>query len=472
MNFMKLGKEQATSLKEAAETTGNQTDSIEDLPENKADSLQNDISSQFHTAIDIQSPKTPQMIIKTAAALMLVAFLWAAFANLEEVARGEGQVIPSSQLQLVQAPENGNVSEILVGEGDIVEKGQVVAKIDETSFASRLGEIKQKRWTLLAKLRRLDAEINGSEPIFEEEILKNAKLAALTEKAFYKSRMLKISDEKSVLQKQLTQRQQERQELLAKQKKLSETVKLDDREMEIKKGLFERKVIPEIEFLQVRRQSIDLKGEFNITTSSINRVSASIGEVQQRLQTIESTHLATAYEELANTQAELAVLEETLKDANYRLKGTSLRSPVRGIVNNLHVATIGAVVQPGQNIMDIVPLDDTLLIEARIRPDNIAFLHPGLAAQVKVTAYDSTVYGSLEGKLKRIAADTTEDDNGNIFYKVIVQTDKNYLGTSDAPLPIIPGMITSVSILTGSKTVLEYILQPINRIKNEALRER
>jgi adhesin transport system membrane fusion protein len=223
-------------------------------------------------------------------------------------------------------------------------------------------------------------------------------------------------------------------ELRAKRDAIAASLKLLNREVELTSNLYKQKVVPEIEMLRLQRQAADVSGQ-------------------------------------------LAVIEETIKSARDRVQRTELKAPAYGIVNKINVTTIGAVVQPGAEIMDIVPLDDTLLVEGRIRPQDIAFIRPGQSAVVKITAYESTVYGSLKAKVERISADTIEEkadknDKPQTFYRVIVRTDRNYLGTQQHPLPIIPGMIATVEVLTGHKSVLDYLIKPARLLRDEALRER
>ncbi len=235
--------------------------------------------------------------------------------------------------------------------------------------------------------------------------------------------------------------------------------------------------------LRVDRQASEMRGQIEVIKASKAKAEAAIQEAQSRLQNAKTTLRAQADEDLAKSRGDLAVLDENIKAAKDRVFRTDLRSPVHGIVNKLNVTTIGAVVQPGANVMDIVPLDDTLLVEGRIRPQDIAFIRADQDAVVKVTAYDSSVFGSLKGKVERISADAIIDDKadrsgggGNekneAFYRVIVRTDKNHLGTTEHPLPIIPGMVTTVEVLTGSKSVLDYLVKPARMLREEALRER
>jgi len=320
-------------------------------------------ANQVRAAAELRTPRTSRMLLAAMLLLLITGTTWAHFAILDEVKRGEGRVIPSRQMQVVQSLEGGLVETLLVQEGDTVQKGQALARIDNTKFSADLGEVRAKR----------EAAANS--------------------------------------------------------------LKLLSREVELTRKLYEQKVVPEIEMLRLQRQSADLTGQ-------------------------------------------IAVFDETIKSAEDRVRRTELRSPVYGIVNKVNVTTVGAVVQPGANLMDIVPLDDTLLVEGRLRPQDIAFIRPGQDAVVKLTAYDSSVFGSLKGKVERISADTIIDDKSKMgdkpesFYRVIVRTDKNYLGTQEHPLPIIPGMIATVEVLTGKKSVLDYLVKPARMLADEALRER
>ncbi len=277
---------------------------------------------------------------------------------------------------------------------------------------------------------------------------------------------------------QETQRRRELDEYKATETKLTETLKLLQREVDLTRNLYQQKVVPEIEMLRVDRQASEMRGQIQVIKASTAKADAAIQEAQARSQNARTTLRAQADEDLAKSRGDLAVLDENIKSAKDRVFRTEMKSPVRGIVNKLNVTTVGAVVQPGANLMDIVPLDDTLLVEGRIRPQDIAFIRAGQEAVVKLTAYDSSVFGSLKGKVERISADTIADEKpergekGETFYRVMVRTDKNHLGTTENPLPIIPGMVATVEVLTGAKSVLDYVVKPARMLREEALRER
>ncbi|WP_425994507.1 HlyD family type I secretion periplasmic adaptor subunit [Afipia sp. DC4300-2b1] len=408
-------------------------------------------ANDIRAAVELRTPRTSRLVLLCTLALLVVGVVWAHFAVLDEVKRGNGRVISSRQTQVLQSLEGGLVLEILVREGDIVKQGQVLMRIDDTKFSADLGEVRERRASNAARVARLQAEVIGAEkPIFPEELIKLAPQIVETEQNLFTARVKKVSQDIDVLAQQET--------------RLAASLKLLSREVEITRNLYAQKVVPEIEMLRLERQASEIRGQ--------------LAETQSRITNIKTAFRSQSEEDLAKSRGDLAVLEENIKSAQDRVRRADLKSPVNGIVNKLNVTTVGAVVQPGANLMDIVPLDDSLLVEGRIRPQDIAFIRAGQDAVVKITAYDSSVYGSLKGKVERISADTIADDKpergekGETFYRVMVRTDKNHLGTTETPLPIIPGMVSTVEILTGAKSVLDYVVKPARMLRDEALRER
>lgn len=406
--------------------------------------------------------------------LAIVLFLiWAANSEIEEVASGSGKVIPSSQVQKIQSLEGGIVSSISIKEGDIVEPNQVLMQIDDTGFSSRLGELTRKEYSLQAERIRLIAEAEEkTELVFSEELTSKAAISVLAEKQVFNSRRLQLLGELEVLENRLRQRQAELQELAARGAKLSATLAPLSKEAKLTKRLFKRGVVPEVEYLRLSSRLAEISGDRNVVKASVPKVEASIAEAKKQLSTTKNTYVLAARERLAKLEAELAVVRETMTAATDRVSRTQLRAPVRGVVNKINTTTLGAVVQPGQEIVEIVPLDDGLLIEVSIRPQDVAFVKPGESASVKLTAYDYLIYGALKGTVIRIGADTIADASGEQFYRVVVRTEKNYLGDDSTKLNIIPGMVASVDLQTGTNTVLSYLLKPILRAKGTALRER
>ncbi|KZK79294.1 Type I secretion system membrane fusion protein PrsE [Pseudovibrio sp. Ad46] len=431
-----------------------------------------DYATDIRASLQTRPPRAATRVILIVFVALAAGITWASQAELEEVTRGEGRVVPSSQIQIVQAPEKGIVKSLLVKEGQIVQKGDVVVRVDDTGFSSQLGELQQRQWSLLARAERLMAEANGVPLELSGELTTNAPGHTFEEEQVYLARNLQLTSEISLLKNQRLQREQELEELLAEKRKTVVTMETLAREVEINERLFKRKVLPEIEFLRLKRQLDEAQGSLEVLNASIRRVTSAGQEAEERITNAKTVFHAKARQELAAARAELAVINETIKAARDKVQRTDLEAPVYGVVNQLNISTIGAVVQPGEPLVEIVPLEDTLLIEAQISPQDVAFLRPGQEVTVKITAYDYSIYGGLKGKLERIAADSTKDEQGNRFFKVNVRTDKNYLGTETDPLPIIPGMVASIDVLTGFKTVLDYILKPINKVRSEALRER
>jgi adhesin transport system membrane fusion protein len=408
-------------------------------------------ANDVRAAAELKTPRASLILLGTTIALMVVGIIWAHFAVLDEVKRGNARVIPSRQLQVVQSLEGGIVQEILVQEGDIVKQGQVLMRIDDTKFLADLGEVRERRYANAARVARLEAEVKGlPKPIFPDKLSERSPQSVQTEQNVFEARAKKLAQDIDVLTQQAT--------------RLSDSLKLLSREVQLTQNLYTQKVVPEIEMLRLQRQEADMRGQ--------------LAETQARISTAKAAFRSQAEEDLAKSRADLAVLEETTKSAQDRVRRADLKSPVNGIINKLNVTTVGAVVQPGANLMDIVPLDDSLLVEGRIRPQDIAFIRPQQNAVVKITAYDSSVYGSLKGKVERISADSIVDDKseqrgekGESFYRVIVRTDKNHLGTAEHPLPIIPGMVATVEVQTGEKSVLDYMMKPARMLRDEALRE-
>lgn len=407
-------------------------------------------ANDVRAAVQLRTPRTSRMLLWTFVALMACFLTWAHFAVLEEVKRGNGKVVPSRQIQVVQSLEGGIVGDILVQEGAVVQQGQSLMRIDDTKFAAEFGEIRERRASMAARAARLEAEAKGRTKItFPEQIDQVAPAAVATETSVFNTRAQKVAQDVDVLNQTIT--------------RLTQSSALLDRELALTRKLYDQKVVPEIEMIRIERQSAEAKGQ--------------LAEAKAKVATTLTTFRAQADEDLAKSRADLAVLDENIKSAQDRVRRTDLRAPVRGIINKLNVTTIGAVVQPGVNVMDIVPLDDTLLIEGKIRPQDIAFIRPNQDAVVKISAYDSSVYGHLDGKVERISADTIVDDKGEAaqrpetYYRVMIRTDKNHLGTEQNPLPIIPGMVTTVEILTGKKSVLDYLMRPARTLRDEALRE-
>ena len=370
-------------------------------------------------------------IIWAFVALLLSFLVWSYFAELVEVSTGTGKVIPTSREQVIQSLEGGIISELLVREGDIVDAGQVLAQLDLTKTAATVGESTARYRAALASIARLEAEVNQTKIQFPEE-LKDYPHLVQTETRLYQARKQGLEESIGGLRKSLNLVQQE---------------------LRLTRSLAEAGAASNVEVLKLQRE---------------------VSELQMKMTDRRSEYMVMAREELAKAKAEADSLESVIKGRSDSLLRLTLRSPVRGIVKDVAVTTRGGVIPPNGQLMAIVPLDDHLLIEARISPRDVAFIYPGQEAKVKITSYDYSIYGGLDGEVTLISPDTIQDEvkPENYYYRVFIRTKTDSLANDTGALfPIVPGMIATVDIKTGEKSVFEYLMKPINKSK-EALRER
>jgi adhesin transport system membrane fusion protein len=412
------------------------------------------------------------LLLVVIATFFVLFFAWASWATLDEVTRGEGRVIPSSQVQVVQNLEGGIVSAILVREGEIVERGQVLLRIDNVRAASDLRENRKRHLALLGALARLRAEVGETGIDFAPQVLADAGEVARNERALFDARQQALDSELAILHSQAEQRQQELAELQRRLTQVEGSHELALEELKITAPLAAKRIVPQIDLLRLKREVNDLEGELETTRLGIERIKSASHEADRRIEEKSLSFRAEAQRELTVVRAEADALEERIAADADLVQRTEVRSPVRGTIKQLFVNTVGGVIQPGEDLVEIVPLEDTLLVEAKVRPADIAFLRPGQAATVKVTAYDFSIYGGLDAVVEDISADTITDEEGERFYRIRVRTTEGTLDRAGAPLPIIPGMTTEVDILTGEKTVMDYLLKPILRAQQTALRER
>lgn len=413
--------------------------------------------------------------IKTRALLYVIAFslavvlVWASIAEVNEVTRGEAKVIPSQQVQVVQSLDGGVLTEILVREGQIVESGQLLFRLDETRFASSLREQEIEFLALQIKSARLQAVAENKEFIVSENLSAQLPDVYQQEVILYQSSVEERNNQQKIAEQQLLQRQKEEHEVQAKIAQLEESFTLAMQELQMTRPLVSSGAVSEVELLRLERETNNLKGELNQAGAQLERIAAAINEAERKIQDVLLSFSNQRREELTEVTSKINSLRQATLGLSDRVKQTAIRSPVRGTVNRLFFNTLGGVVLPGKEVVEIVPLDDTLLLEARIRPQDIAFLTPGQAALVKFTAYDFVVYGGLDAEVERIGADTLMDEDGNPYYNVQVRTLESDLGEGK---PIIPGMVAEVDILTGKKTILAYLAKPVLRAKQYALTER
>lgn len=411
------------------------------------------------------------------AAFLGTFLIWAYFATVDEVSRGEGKVVPSSKTQVVQSLEGGIAKEIYVRQGQPIRKGQTLMLLDDTGFSASMGELSAKKSSLRAQIIRLQQEVSGAQtpaaPEFPADLRAEAPEVVDSELRLFQARRTAYENQSAILSERLRQRQIELNELRANLQRVDENLKLAKREFDIKSPLAAQKVVPETELLRIQREMTDLSGQLRSGNLAIPRLEAAIAEAERQLQDQRFSFQQNAQQELTQKIGELNVVEQSLKSAKDKVFRTDMRSPVDGIINKLNFSTIGAVVRPGEVIAEIVPLEDTLLIEVKIKPSDIAFIHPKQEAVVRLSAYDFAIYGALRGTVVNVAPDSVTDVNTKeTYYIVVVQTSESALKRQGELLPILPGMVATVDIITGAKSILQYLLKPIVRARDSALRER
>lgn len=428
-----------------------------------------DWAEDAHAARIARDPLRARALLHMTVLVVLLLILWSAVARIDEVTRGVAKVVPSRQVQIIQSLDGGIVSEIHAREGQIVEEGQLLVRIDATRFASALGENRAQRLSLLAKTARLAAIAEGKPFEVPAEVLAETPEIAVAETRLHETSLAELDGQIAIARQQLTQREQELREAEALYAQSARNHDLALQELRQTEPLVDSGAVSEVEILRLKRDVSRLRGERDQAAAQVTRIKAAIDEAKGKMAQVELDFRNARRNELADATALLNSLVEGSVGLSDRVKQADVRSPVRGTVKRLLVNTQGGVVMPGRDIIEIVPLDDTLLLEARIAPRDIAFLSPGQPARVKFTAYDFVVYGGMDATVESIGADTITDEDGNAYYLVRVRTRKPSLGEN---LPIIPGMMAEVDIMTGRKSVLSYLMKPVLRARQYALTER
>lgn len=422
-----------------------------------------------------QEPLRARILLRALAVALVLFLVWAGTIQIDEITKGEGKVIPARQVQVLQSLDGGIVSEISVQEGQVVQAGQILLKIDSTRFESSVLENRSQYFSLLAKASRLRALSEGKPfqpppPSAVQGDLKPEDLKTVEEERnLYETRTSELNAQVGIARQQLVQHQQELVEMRAKREQAAQAYELSAKELAVTKPLLKSGAVSEIDLLRLERDVDRFHGERDMAAAQISRAQAAIAEANHKIQEVELNFRNDAGKELADTMGKLNALTQGNVGLADKVKHSAIRSPVRGTVKRLLVNTVGGVVQPGRDIVEVVPLDDKLLLEAKVHPKDIAFLRPGQNAVVKFTAYNFSIYGGLDATLENIGADSVTDERGNAYYVVRVRTFKSKLGED---LPIIPGMVAEVDIITGHKSLLAYLLYPVLRAKQGAFTER
>ena len=419
--------------------------------------------------ISRQRTHRAQTIVRAALVVVAALLLWAALAHVDEVTRGDARVIPSRQLQVVQSLDGGIVSEILVREGQVVEVDQLLLRVEETRATAGVRESAATGVSLRARAARLRALAEGKAFLPPAAGSDEERRVVEEERRIYVSRVTELETQLAVVRQQIAQRQQEQNEAQAKRTAAQRALELAQQELAQTKPLLASGAVSQVDILHLEREITKARGESEGAVAQIARAAAAIGESQRKAEEAELAFRNEARVELAEATGKLNALTENAVGLADKVAKSQIKSPVRGRVQRLLANTVGGVVQPGKDIVEIVPLDDTLVLEARVQPRDIAFIRPEQKATVKFSAYDFSIYGGLEARVENISPDTIIDEKGNAFYLVRVRTLKS--GFNDK-LPIIPGMTAEVDVLTGNKSVLSYLLKPVLKVRDGALRER
>ncbi len=431
-----------------------------------------DFMSELEAATSLKPALSSTLLLFSIIGLVVFGFFWAAFSQVEEITRGQGQVVPSQEIQVVQSLEGGVLQEILVKEGELVKKDQILLRISDVQFSSQEKGTEARFLELGAKKARLESEASGKTFVLPVEVTDKVPQIAANEKALYDSRQRELKNAYAILDDKINKASADLSEVKAQINRLYQNRKSLQQELDITKEMVKKRAVPKLEEIRLQRELNDVSGQINAQSQRKAGLEADLRGAQKERESQDDQFRSQALSELNGVETEISGLKENLKSIGDRVYRAELRSPVDGVVNNIALTTIGGVVEPAQKLVEVVPIDDELKIIARVIPSEIAFIRPGQDVKVKITSYDPQRYGSLEGKLMRIGAASVNDQEGNIFFEIEVRTDRNYMGSAENPLPITPGMVAETEVITGKRTILEYLMKPILRARNRAFTER
>lgn len=427
----------------------------------------------LHPDLDRGPRRAALVLVGSLAGFVLIALIWMSFAKLDISVHAMGKVIPSSRIQLIQSLEGGILREIAVREGQVVQRGDLLAYVENLQYDAELGEDRQSQWALRAAIIRLDAALSGRPPVFPPELQKQAPALVAEQHILWANRLRERDNALQSARNQIAQRREELVEARARIESLGSLLAFAQETLAMEERLHAQGAGAMADLLRARQEVTRLYGDLEAARTAVPRIQAAIAEGEARAAHVQSSYLAEASRERSELQAKLAALGERLVGSQDRVARRELRAPADGVVNRLLINTVGGVARPGETIMELVPLKDTLLISVRVKPSDIAFIRPGQPAVVRITAYDSSIFGSLAGKVVRVGADAVLDERQEqTYFEVILETDRNYLGKPEERLTISAGMAADTSINTGKRTLMEYLLKPVFKTFDKALRER
>ena len=431
------------------------------------------IGATLHPDLDRGPRRAASMLVGALAGFLFLTMVWMSFARLDISVHALGQVTPSSKIQLIQSLEGGIIREIAVHEGQRVGRGDLLAHVENRQYDAERGEDQQNLWALQAALARLNGELSERAPEFSAELLQQAPDTVAKERSVWTTREKQRSDELETAHRQILQRSQELTEIRSRIESLSHLIESSHESLRMEEKLSAQGAGARADFLRAQQEVTRTEGDLAAAQTSVPRLEAAIEEARSRAAEVTSRLRAESSRERSKVQAEATALAEKLTASTDRVARRELRSPMDGIVNRLLVNTVGGVAKAGETIMELVPAADTLLITARVKPADIAFLRLGQPAIVSITAYDSSIFGRLDGKVVRVGADVIRaQPPEQPYFEVVLETDRNYLGKPEERLTISPGMATDASIHTGKRTLMEYLLKPVFKTFDKALRER
>jgi len=404
--------------------------------------------------------------------LLAVLMGWSYFAKLDEVAVANGEVVPQGKVKTVQHLEGGIVQEIFVADGDTVREGDPLVQLDLASGGTNLDELQVRLDSELLVRARLVAEAEGSEIAFPQEVAGRRPTLVAAQRQAFEARRRELASTLDVMREQVKQKQLETEELSAKRTAVSRNFNLAKERLKMSKSLLAEGLTAKMEHLELEAEVENLDGELRSLEPSIPKAKAAVQEARQRLRESEIRFRREAQDELGKVEQNVARIQELLLEAQEQGSRAEIKSPIDGVVKNMQYNTIGGVVRPGEPILEIVPTSDNLVVEAKLNPTERGFIRAGQKSVVKISTYGFARYGGLDGEVVRVSPDTSTDENGAPFFKVVVRTDRNYLGRDESDLPITPGMQATVDIHTGQKSVFDYLVRPVLKLRHEAFRER
>jgi adhesin transport system membrane fusion protein len=431
-----------------------------------------DFMDELEAAVNMRPARPVILMLFAIIGLITFLLIWAGLSEIEELTRGEGKVVPTKNVQVVQSLEGGVIQDILVKEGEAVTKGQVLLRISDVLFSSQERGAEARTYGLQAKRSRLRAEIDGKAFEAPADIAESYPDIAANERALYQSRQSELQGQYKLLEDKISQTSAGISEASAQISRLTSNAQSLEEELRITQGLVRAQAVPKLEEIRLEREMNDMKGQISAQTEKRRGLQAEQRGAQTEKANLADRFRSESLAELSKVESELAELSENMRSISDRVDRAEIRSPVDGVVNRLTVNTIGGVVEPAQPLAEVVPVGDELKVIAKVTPEEIAFIRIGLPAKVKLSAYDAQKYGSLDARLTRIGANSITDEQGNIFFEIEVQTDRNYLGEQPGQLPILPGMVATVEVITGKRTILEYLIKPVLKAKDRALTER